>query len=433
MFRMSHFSDLQGNEDSGPVYVREKGRLSVAGSHCPRIKTPPVRLFSKGFSVELCVRQGDACKPKEKPFVFTYTEQGSLRYSAKSLFTLALDLIADNIQHVDSLLGFPEQVAERLFTAAESRQQFCHPHSGLAALRKFTEAYGDLMLSSLCLRGKYLLVSEKMEQIKSFRGLHVLDLSCCKLGDEHELITHLSSEAMDRSGDCGSPLPCIRFIRLRELYLKDNCLSDIGLRKMTAPVRVLRRGLGKLSLLDVSCNPDITEKGLSFLLGFKELRFLDISDTGVQDSVLTCKKIQTRTGLVQSKKPLPQFDESSCRTEGWAEQLFRQWDDLVMSAIKPKKTFPSRTAAQHFYGKDKGTPEAETPMLYETPAAPTKHLQFYRPEGAPNPPPAVPQPGHYPGKRLMEDKNVSDRGSSQPAKKPRVALTADDWDLLNSY
>ncbi|KAG8546731.1 hypothetical protein GDO81_029925 [Engystomops pustulosus] len=303
---MSHFSDLQGSEDSGPVYVREKGRLSVAGSHCPRVKTPPVRLFSKGFSVELCVRQGDACKPKEKPFVFTYTEQGSLRYSAKSLFTLALDLIADNIQHVDSLLGFPEQVAERLFTAAESRQQFCHPHSGLAALRKFTEAYGDLMLSSLCLRSKYLLVSEKMEEIKSFQGLHVLDLSCCKLGDEHELIAHLSSEAMDS---------------LRELYLKDNCLSDIGVRKMTAPVRVLHRGLGKLSLLDVSCNPGITEKGLSFLLGFKELRFLDISDTGVQDSVFTCKKIQTRTGLVQSKKPLPQFDESSCRTEGWAEQV----------------------------------------------------------------------------------------------------------------
>ncbi|XP_066453625.1 leucine-rich repeat-containing protein 42 isoform X2 [Eleutherodactylus coqui] len=303
---MSQFSDNQGNEGIGPVYVRENSRLFLAGSHCAQIKAPPLRLFSKGFSVELCVKQDDTCKPKEKPFIFTYTKQGSLRYSAKPLFTLALDLIADNVQHVDSLLGFPEQVAERLFTAAEARQQFCHPQSGLVALRKFTEAYGDLMLSSLCLRGKYLLVSEKLEEIKLFHGLHSLDLSCCKLGDDHELLEHLSSDAM---------------YSLRELYLKDNCLSDIGVRKLTAPVRVLRRGLGKLTLLDMSCNPEITEKGVTFLLVFKQLMFLDISDTGVQDRIATCKKIQTSTGLVHSKTLLTQFDHVDCRTQGWAEQV----------------------------------------------------------------------------------------------------------------
>ncbi|PIO30979.1 hypothetical protein AB205_0006610 [Aquarana catesbeiana] len=198
MFRSS---ESQNNGDTGPVYVREKGRLFLAGSQPSNVKSCPPRLFSKGFSVELCVKEEDNCKPKEKPFIFTYTEEGSLRYSAKSLFTLALDLIADNIQHVDSLLGFPEQIAERLFTAAESRQQFSKPHSGLVALRKFTEAYGDLMLSSLCLRGKYLLVSEKLEEIKSFRDLCSLDLSCCKLGDDHELLQHITSDTLNRYVD----------------------------------------------------------------------------------------------------------------------------------------------------------------------------------------------------------------------------------------
>ncbi|XP_056388128.1 leucine-rich repeat-containing protein 42 [Hyla sarda] len=416
---MSQISDLQGHEDIGPIYVREKGQLSLAGSHCVRIKTPPVRLFSKGFSVELCVKQGDTCKPKEKPFIFTYTEQGSLRYSAKSLFTLALDLIADNIQHVDSLLGFPEQVAERLFTAAEARQQFCHPQSGLKALCKFTEAYGDLMLSSLCLRGKYLLVSEKLEEIRSFHGLHSLDLSCCKLGDEHELLAHLSSQAMDS---------------LRELYLKDNCLSDIGVRKLSAPVRVLQRGLGKLTLLDMSCNPEITDTGVAFLLGFRHLRFLDVSDTGVQDPIATCKKIQTRTGLVHSKNPLNQFDHVDCRTQGWAEQLFCLWDQMVLSAVKPKKVLKSRTVAQQFYGKEKVNPQdVETPVLPETPAATTKHLQFYRAEVVKNPAPAVSHSGHYPLKRGKEEKHAEGAASSQPAKKSRVVLTTEDWDLLNSY
>ncbi|CAI9621328.1 unnamed protein product [Staurois parvus] len=268
MFRSS---ESQKDGDEGPVYVREKGRLYLAGLQPSNVKSCPPRLFSKGFSVELCVKEEDNCKPKEKPFIFTYTEEGSLRYSAKSLFTLALDLIADNIQYVDSLLGFPEQIAERLFTAAESRQQFSKPHSGLVALCKFTEAYGGLMLSSLCLRGKYLLVSEKLEEIKSFRDLCSLDLSCCKLGDDHELLQHIASDTLNS---------------LRNLYLKDNCLSDVGIRKMTAPVRILHRGLGSLTLMDLSCNPGLTDVGLKFLYVFKQLQFLDISDTGVQVSVL---------------------------------------------------------------------------------------------------------------------------------------------------
>ncbi|XP_069593950.1 leucine-rich repeat-containing protein 42 isoform X2 [Ranitomeya imitator] len=378
---MSQFSDFRGNEDLGPVFVREKGQLFLAGSHCARINTSPVRLFSKGFSVQLCVNQGDHCKPKEKPFIFTYTEQGSLRYSAKPLFTMALDLIADNIRHVDSLLGFPEQVAERLFTAAEARLQFCHPQNGLVALRKFTEAYGDLMLSSLCLRGKYLLVSEKLEEIKSFHGLRSLDLSCCKLGDGHELFGHLCTEAMDS---------------LRALYLKDNCLSDTGVRKLTAPVRVLHRGLGKLTLLDVSCNPEITETGVSFLLVFNQLEYLDISDTGVQ--------------------------------------LFCQWDQLVSSSIKPNKITQSRTAAQQFYGKEKvNCEDLPTPVRYENPTNGTKHLQFHRPAVVKNPIQTVPNSGHFPVKRTKEEKRVGDTKSSHPAKKSRVALTSEDWDLLNSY
>ncbi|XP_040216372.1 leucine-rich repeat-containing protein 42 [Rana temporaria] len=411
MFRSS---ESQNDGDTGPVYVREKGRLFLAGSQPSNVKSCPPRLFSKGFSVELCVKEEDNCKPKEKPFIFTYTEEGSLRYSAKSLFTLALDLIADNIQHVDSLLGFPEQIAERLFTAAESRQQFSKPHSGLVALRKFTEAYGDLMLSSLCLRGKYLLVSEKLEEIKSFQDLCSLDLSCCKLGDDHELLQHITSDTLNS---------------LRELYLRDNCLSDAGIRKMTAPVRILHRGLGSLTLLDLSCNSGITDVGLKFLFVFKQLQFLDLSDTGVQDSIVTRKAIETRMGLLLSLKPLSQFDHIDCTTQGWAEQLLNQWNTVVASAAKPKESLKSRTAAQHFYGKEKvNQRDLQASTINFSAITQFRPLQFYSQDKGIS----TTLSGQFPVKRTRDDK-TQDAVSSAPAKRLCVSLSAEDLNLLNSY
>ena len=46
------------------------------------------------------------------------------------------------------------EIAEKLFSAAEARQKFTEPGAGLRALQKFTEAYGSLVLCSLCLRNR---------------------------------------------------------------------------------------------------------------------------------------------------------------------------------------------------------------------------------------------------------------------------------------
>lgn len=45
---------------------------------------------------------------------------------------------------------------------------------------------------------RYLVISEKLEEIKSFRDLTCLDLSCCKLGDDHELLEHITKETLSR-------------------------------------------------------------------------------------------------------------------------------------------------------------------------------------------------------------------------------------------
>uniref|UniRef100_A0A8C6XAU9 Uncharacterized protein n=1 Tax=Naja naja TaxID=35670 RepID=A0A8C6XAU9_NAJNA len=153
---MSCYLGVENGPEGEPVYVRENGQLFMINQESGRgiNYTPnsrPSRLFSKEFSVELCVNKEND-NGRTDHFIFTYTKEGSLRYSSKSLFSLVLSYIADNINHVDSLNDFPEQIAEKLFYAADARQKFMESKTGLCALQTFTNAYGCLVLQKLCLR-----------------------------------------------------------------------------------------------------------------------------------------------------------------------------------------------------------------------------------------------------------------------------------------
>nr|KAF6506319.1 leucine rich repeat containing 42 [Rousettus aegyptiacus] len=432
---MSYYLNSENHLDPGPIYVRENGQLHMVNLALDGVrnslqKPRPFRLFPKGFSVELCMNREDDTTQKEKTdhFIFTYTREGNLRYSAKSLFSLVLGFISDNVDHIDSLIGFPEQIAEKLFSAAEARQKFTEPGTGLRALQKFTEAYGSLVLCSLCLRNRYLVISEKLEEIKSFRELTCLDLSCCKLGDEHELLEHLTNEALSR----------LCFPSVTQLHLKDNCLSDAGVRKMTAPVRVMKRGLENLTLLDLSCNPEITDAGIGYLFSFRKLNCLDISGTGLKDIKAIKHKLQTHIGLVHSKVPLKEFDHSNCKTEGWADQIVLQWERVTSEAVKPQEPSESRKAAQHFYGKRTRT---ETPVkcpLADTHMNSTEKLQFYKEKVSDCHGPllkheAISSQESKKSKRAFEEPEKEQGNSSQSSKQKYVCLAVEDWDLLNSY
>ncbi|XP_038000264.1 leucine-rich repeat-containing protein 42 [Motacilla alba alba] len=422
---MSYCLHSESHLDTGPIYVRENGKLHVVNRGAGGVqnvtpKARPFSLFSRTFSVELCMNREDdrARRQRTDHFIFTYTKEGNLRYSAKSLFSLVLGYISDNVDHIDSLIGFPEQIAEKLFSAAEARQKFTEPVTGLRALQKFTEAYGSLVLCSLCLRNRYLVISEKLEEIKSFRELTCLDLSCCKLGDEHELLEHLTKEALSS---------------VKRLLLKDTCLSDAGLRRMTAPVRVLKKGLDNLLVLDLSCNPKITDVGIGYLLSFKKLNCLDISGTGLKDVDAVIKRLQTQIGLVHSKVPLKEFDHSNCKTEGWAEQTVLQWEQAVMEAMKPQDNLRSRVAALRFYGKTHRIEEVVKCTLVEPETKASGNLQFYK-ENVEN--------CHLPLKKEVsgshELKNnkkraLAEQERERTSKQKHLCLTVDDWDLLNTY
>ncbi|XP_029561777.1 leucine-rich repeat-containing protein 42 isoform X1 [Salmo trutta] len=318
--------------DSGIVYVRDRGQLRRVNNIVLAETKPPSSSSSSSH------RTTNPLALKKEHFVFTYNKEGSLKYTAKSLYDISLLFVAYNINHVDSLKGFPEQVGDRLFAAAEEKQIFSDPDAAPRALQLFSDAYGDIVLGSLCLRHRFPLLSEKLEEIKTFHSLKCLDLFGCRLGDSHDIFQHLTSDALSSS--------------LVQLSLGGNSLSDQGLQRLTAPVRMMRRGLRHLQILDLSYNP-ITEKAVGYLTCLPKLQGLDVSGTNIKVGPSFKQTVRNTMGLVLSEKLLEAFDHSCCKTQGWAEQVVNQWELSATELPKLLKIKESRTSAIRFFGREK--------------------------------------------------------------------------------
>ncbi|KAL0966551.1 hypothetical protein UPYG_G00296600 [Umbra pygmaea] len=345
-----------GDFVSGVVYVRERGQLRCVNG-IVLAETSPA---ASARSTSSCLAW------KKEHFVFTYNNEGSLKYSAKSLYDIALLFVAYNIHHVDSLNGFPEQIGDRIFAVAEEKQIFSDPNAAPRALQLFSDAYGEVVLRSLCLRDRFPLLFEKMEEIKTFRSLKSLDLFGCRLGDSHDIFQHLTSDALSSS--------------LAQLSLGGNSLSDQGLRRLTAPVRMLKRGLRHLEHIDLSYNP-LTENAVGYLTCLPKLKGLDITSTNIQVSLFVKKTIRHSLGLVLSEKPLEVFDHSCCKTDGWAEQVISQWEFSASKLPSPKNVQDARKSALSFFGREKfvrGILSA-THLVENEEEEKTERIHFYKP------------------------------------------------------
>uniref|UniRef100_A0A3Q4BYR7 Leucine-rich repeat-containing protein 42 n=1 Tax=Mola mola TaxID=94237 RepID=A0A3Q4BYR7_MOLML len=400
--------------DSSTIYVRERGNLRRVGDI----------VLAQPKPVSSC-RRTNPLVLRKKHFIFTYNAEGSLRYTTKSLFDITLLFVADNIQHVDSLVGFPEQIGDRLFAAAEANRVFLNADISPKALQLFSDAYGEMVLSSLCLRNKFPLLHERMDEIKTFHSLKCLDLFGCRLGDNHEIFLHLTSSSLASS--------------LMELSIGGNSLSDVGLQRLTAPVRMMRKGLDCLQSLDVSYNP-ISERALNYLTCLPKLENLDGSATGLK------KIVWDLLGLIYSEKPLDTFDHLRCKTEGWAEQVVNLWETSGSQMPKQKKIEESRTSALRFFGRQKFVREVlkAAPLSCESEEEATrKRVHFYRP--AANKPTSerqTPSTTNHSVKLLWQNPRKRERQSekcdsprhSPPTKRWSVSsLTAEDIDLLSRY
>ncbi|XP_049930487.1 leucine-rich repeat-containing protein 42 isoform X2 [Epinephelus moara] len=406
--------------DNSTIYVRERGNLRrVRGIVLAQLKP-----------VSSCRRTNRFVLRKEH-FIFTYNAEGSLRYTTKSLFDITLLFVADNIQHVDSLVGFPEQIGDRLFAAAEENRVFLNADISPKALQLFSDAYGEMVLGSLCLRNRFPLLHERMDEIKTFHSLKSLDLFGCRLGDDHEIFQHLTSSSL---------------ASLIQLFIGGNSLSDAGLQRLTAPIRMLRKGLDCLQFLDVSYNP-ISVRALRYLTCLPKLENLDVSGTSLKLGTGLKTAIWDLLGLIYSEKPLDTFDHSRCKTAGWAEQVVNQWETNGSQMPKQKKIDESRTSALRFFGRQKFVREVlnAAPLVCDNEdKAKREILHFFRPAANDHKPEnqtpstthhqAVPS-WHNIKKRQRQLERRDSSHQSPPAKRlpSSSALTAEDIDLLNSY
>lgn len=399
--------------DSGTIYVREKGSLRRVNDI----------LLAQPKAVSSSCRRTNPFVLKKEHFIFTYNEEGSLRYTTKSLFDITLLFVADNIHHVDSLIGFPEQIGDRLFAAVEEKRVFLKPDVSAQALQLFTEAYGEMVLGSLCLRNRFPLLHERIDEIRTFQSLRTLDLFGCRLGDSHELFQHLTSSSM---------------ASLIQLFIGGNSLSDAGLQRLTAPIRMMHKGLDCLQLLDLSYNP-ISEKALRYLKCIRKLVKLDVSGTNLKIGSGLKTTIWNELGLIHSETPLRSFDHSACKTEGWAEQVINQWETNGSQVPKQKKIDESRASALRFFGRQKFVREVlnAAPPACQSAAAQSNHvkLHFYKPDVTRPAPSATdlhePNPTPNANKRKRQSQESTGRRPQKHSLPP--ALTADDIDLLNSY
>ncbi|XP_060901254.1 leucine-rich repeat-containing protein 42 isoform X2 [Labrus mixtus] len=404
--------------DNGTIYVREKGSLRRVSDI----------VLAQPKPVSSCRRTNPFVLRKEH-FIFTYNAEGSLRYTTKSLFDITLLFVADNIHHVDSLVGFPEQIGDRLFTAAEENRVFLNADISPKALQLFSDAYGELVLGSLCLRNRFPLLHERMNEIKTFHSLKSLDLFGCRLGDDHEIFPHLTSSSL---------------ASLIQLSIGGNSLSDVGLQRLTAPVRMMRKGLDCLQALDLSYNP-ISDRALRYLTCLPKLEKLDVSGTRFKLCTTLKTTIWDQLGLIHSEKPLDTFDHARCKTEGWAEQIVNQWETNSSHMPKQKKIDESRSSALRFFGRQKFVRDVlnAAPLVCESKEdAKKERLHFYRP-AANNLIPekhASPATNHQ-GKALQNIKKRKRQSETRDSACQSVptkhssssVLTAEDVDLLNCY
>ena len=111
----------------------------------------------------------------------------------KSLFNLCEQLVAENLDLVESFSGFPSLIGEKIFRSAIKSHKFSDHNYAQLSLKLFTEAFEEEVLRSLNLSKEHVGLNYYIEDFLMFKHLVEIDVSCCGLGDDHEILVHISA------------------------------------------------------------------------------------------------------------------------------------------------------------------------------------------------------------------------------------------------
>ncbi len=193
----------------------------------------------------------------------TQNESGVLKPSSKNnfkLFDMCLTFIATNLEHVDSLIGFPSQIGLLLFKECVKINKFNSP----SCLIIFARAYPDLLIESLNLSSSSINnnILQHVSPLITICCLKKLDLSSCNLNElnNFDLISNL------KESSCS----------LEYLNLANNKLDENFIRKLTIPQRVNSLNFIKLTHLNLSHNYKL--KSFQYLIEKYFCRFKSLNE-----------------------------------------------------------------------------------------------------------------------------------------------------------
>jgi len=166
-------------EEFGMYYVRENGTLYMHTEN----------------SISSGLRCYKYTKHHNQPLLSATTSSDLLHSCADnipSLFELCLIYVSSNVQNVDSLVGFPSMIGEKIFAAVRNRRilQTFADRDCASVLQVFDKAYGSLLLEEMSIRSLSVL-EQHAESFSAFSHITKLDVTGCMLGDNHDYLLHI--------------------------------------------------------------------------------------------------------------------------------------------------------------------------------------------------------------------------------------------------
>ena len=114
-----------------------------------------------------------------------------------SLFDLCLVYVSTNIQNIESFVGFPDMIGEKILAAVQNRKilQTFADHDCASVLRLFDEAYHSSLLDELSVKNLAVL-DQHIKSFSAFCHITKLDVTGCTLGDNHDYLLHIGHLSM---------------------------------------------------------------------------------------------------------------------------------------------------------------------------------------------------------------------------------------------
>ncbi len=276
-----------------------------------------------------------------------------------SLFNICLEFVADNIESVESLIDFPEQVGENLWRVVLTRSEY---RPCPAAIGIFFQAYDALMLPDVRLHDpRARFVSDRFPEVTTMLKYSTkVDLTGLGLGDGHPLLREFCS-----------------FPNLSTLVLCNNRLTKEGIRNLLGRFLMNRSAdsFVKLKYLDLSAN------AISHTCVEKLGSLLPSLETLLASLPPPCLTSHRWSRVFLTAFSI-EFALSRCQefpTRGWAAQVFENRISDYLEGIEADEVDPNEKSIRFYRTKNrsKGAYEIKSKKLSLHANRPSLHLYFF--------------------------------------------------------